>query len=76
MNIIAFLNVSKLFYFFLNSPKLSEYKFFWNDLFRCKTEEKIIEYLKFVKKKKISKFEILIHPGFASKKEKNIKELF
>ena len=42
------------------------------------TEEKIIEYLKLVKKKKISKFEILIHPGFASKKEKKIfkKEYF
>ena len=76
-NIIAFL-ILKFFYFFLNSPKLSEYKFFGMIYSDIQTEEKIIEYLKLVKKKKISKFEILIHPGFASKKEKKIfkKEYF
>jgi len=70
-NLIAFF-ILKFFYFISKNPKLSDFQFFGMIYSGFQSEEKIIKYLKLVKKMKIRKFEILLHPGFASKKEKKI----
>tara|TARA_Y100000591_G_C21835591_1_gene702274 strand:- start:171 stop:992 length:822 start_codon:yes stop_codon:yes gene_type:complete len=62
--------VIKFFYFIEGKPKLSNHNFFGIVYSNLQSHENIMKYLNFIRKKKIKKFEILLHSGIGSLAEK------
>ncbi len=64
--------VIKFFYFVEGKPKLSDYNFFGLVYSDLQSQENIMKYIDLIKRKKIKKFEILLHSGVGSLLERKI----